>query len=154
MDAMKQERGLPEPSGSSPKPNDEARRFLGTWRLVATTRDGQVRPERGPHPLGVITYHESGWMSAQIQPDRPASPEAGRLSPGDEALAALDGYTAYFGSWSVDPIRKVVCHHRVASVRPGWSQAPVLERAYEFLGDDRIVLRPIGTKNELVWERL
>ena len=49
----------------------DAKRFVGSWRLVETTRDGMIRPERGANPTGIIMYHESGWMAAQIQPDRP-----------------------------------------------------------------------------------
>ena len=58
---------------------EDAKKLFGAWRLVETTSDGKVRPERGANPLGLITYHESGWMAAQIQPDRPpAMPTGGR----------------------------------------------------------------------------
>jgi hypothetical protein len=132
----------------------DASRFVGTWRLVETTRAGQIRPERGANPTGMITYHESGWMSAQIQPDRPIAPLSGVAPTPEEALAAIDGYTAYFGTYTVDEARKVVTHHRKASVTPGWRQRADFERAYEFVGDDRVILRPVGNSNELVWERL
>ncbi|MBX9758233.1 MAG: lipocalin-like domain-containing protein [Beijerinckiaceae bacterium] len=132
----------------------DAAKFIGTWRLVETTNDGKPRPERGANPLGMITYHESGWMSAQIQPDRPVVGMAGAEPTGEEAKAALFGYTAYFGTYTVDETRKVVTHHRKASVSPGWEKRPDFERAYEFAGQDRVILRPVGNKNELVWERL
>lgn len=132
----------------------DAKRFVGSWRLVETTRDGMIRPERGANPTGVIMYHESGWMAAQIQPDRPPLVLAGDAPTPDEALAALDGYTAYFGTYEVDEARKVVTHRRTASVTPGWRAKPDFERAYEFVGDNRVVLRPVGNRNELVWERL
>lgn len=132
----------------------DRQRFIGSWRLAETTRDGKPRPERGANPTGMITYHESGWMSAQIQPDRPPVILSGASPTPEEALAALDGYTAYFGTYSVDDVRKVVTHHRKASVTPGWRERPDFERAYEFVGDDRIILRPVGNRNELVWERL
>jgi hypothetical protein len=132
----------------------DARRFVGAWRLVETTRDGKVRPERGANPTGMIVYHESGWMAAQIQPDRPRADLAGAVPTPEEALAALDGYTAYFGAYTVDEVRKVVIHHRKGSVTPGWRAKPDFERAYEFVGDDRVILRPVGNRNELLWERL
>ena len=134
--------------------DSDAKRFVGSWRLVETTRDGKVRPERGAHPTGMITYHESGWMAAQIQPDRPDVGASESAPTPQDIIAAADGYTAYFGTYTVDDVRKVVIHHRTASVRPGWSQAPDFERAYEFRGDDQVVLRPVGNRNELVWERL
>jgi hypothetical protein len=102
----------------------------------------------------MIVYHESGWMAAQIQPDRPRADLAGAVPTPEEALAALDGYTAYFGAYTVDEVRKVVIHHRKGSVTPGWRAKPDFERAYEFVGDDRVILRPVGNRNELLWERL
>lgn len=132
----------------------DTKRFVGSWRLVETTRDGKIRPERGAHPTGIIMYHESGWMSAQIQPDRPPLILAGASPTPEEALAALDGYTAYFGTYTVDEVRKVVTHMRTASVTPGWRHHPAFERAYEFVGEKRVILRPVGNRNELVWERL
>ena len=132
----------------------DAKRFVGSWRLVETTRDGKIRPERGAHPTGMIVYHESGWMAAQIQPDRPPLALAGETPSPEEAKAALDGYTAYFGTYTVDEIRKVVIHHRKGSVTPGWRTSPDFERAYEFVGEDRVILRPVGNRNELLWERL
>ena len=133
---------------------DDARKLFGAWRLVETTSDGQVRPERGACPLGLITYHESGWMAAQIQPDRPPVAMAGAEPTGEEAKAALYGYTAYFGSFTVDEINKIITHHRLGSVTPGWRKKPDYLRAYAFEGPDRVVLRPLGNKVALVWERL
>lgn len=132
----------------------DAKKFIGSWRLVETTSDGKFRPERGANPIGMITYHESGWMSAQIQPDRPPVGMAGAEPTGEEARAALFGYTAYMGTYTVDETRKIVIHHRKASISPGWEKRPDFERAYEFVGADRVILRPVGNKNELVWERL
>ena len=132
----------------------DARKFIGSWRLVETTSDGKIRPERGEKPLGIITYHESGWMSAQIQPDRPPIGMVGATPTGEEAKAALYGYTAYFGSFTVDEQARIVTHHRIASVTPGWEKNSDIRRAYVFDGPDRVILRPVGNKNELIWERL
>jgi hypothetical protein len=128
-------------------------RFIGSWRLVRTTNDGAVIPERGASPTGIITYDASGWMTAQIQPDRPPVPMAGDKPTGEEALQALNGYTAYFGPFSVDDVKKIVTHHREASVQPGWEHARDFVRAYEFSGK-LLILRPVGTRNEVVWERM
>ncbi len=74
-----------------------------------------------------------------------------------ESHAALRTYWAYFGTYSVDEQAKTVTHHRTGSVNPGWWRHPDYVRAYEFLGADRVVLRPQAPArngNELVWERL
>jgi len=138
----------------SPVWGSDARKLFGTWRLIETTSDGKLRPERGANPLGVITYHESGWMSVQIQPDRPSVGMVGSQPTGEEAVASLFGYTAYFGHFTVDEEKHYVTHHRLASVTPGWTHNPDYVRAYEFVGENRIVLRPLINLNALVWERL
>ena len=134
--------------------SEDAKKFIGSWRLVAITTDGKISAERGPKPIGIITYHESGWMAAQIQPDRPPTGLAGASPTGEEAKAALYGYTAYFGTYVVDPAKKIVTHQRKGSVTPGWEKEADFHRAYVFDGPDRVILYPVGNKNELIWERL
>ena len=129
-------------------------KFIGSWRLVAITDDGKVHPDRGGKPTGVITYDASGWMAAQIQPDRPSVVMAGASPTGEEARTALRGYTAYFGPFTVDEKAKTVTHHRVGCVQPGWEKHRDFVRAYEFSGANRVILRPVNNKNELIWERL
>jgi hypothetical protein len=133
---------------------EDAKKLVGSWRLVETTSDGKIRPERGATPLGIITYDASGWMAAQIQPDRKPVGMAGKEPTGEEAKAAIFGYTAYFGTFSVDEVKKVVTHHRIGSVSPGWETRADIHRAYSFDGPDRVILRPVDNKNELIWERL
>ena len=89
-------------------------------------------------------------MAAQIAPDR-LNPMAGATPTPEEAKAALADYVAYFGTWSLDERAGTVTHHRVASVQPG----PLTDyvRTYEFKGD-RLILRPVGTRQEVVWERI
>ena len=129
-------------------------RFIGMWRLVAITADGRESPGRGARPTGLITDHQSGWMAAQIRPDRPPVGCKGEKPSAEEALAAIHGYTAYFGTFSIDEAARTVTHHRKGSVTPGWERHPEFVRRYEFVGADRVILRPLGNLNELVWERL
>jgi hypothetical protein len=44
-----------------------------------------------------------------------------------------------------------VTHHRLGSIQPG-DKGDVV-RGYEFVGD-RLILRPVGTTQEVVWERI
>ena len=132
----------------------DARKFIGSWQLIAITSDGKITQWRGANPTGIITYHASGWMAAQIQPDHPIIDKAGDSPSGEEALQALNGYTAYFGTFTVDETAKIVTHHRTGSVAPGWRKRPDFRRAYVFDGPDRVLLHPLGNKNELIWERL
>lgn len=130
--------------------SEVAQRFVGMWRYVGTTIDGKPRPNRGANPKGYIFYAANGEMAAQIAPDR-ANPMAGTTPTPEEAKAALADYVAYFGTWSLDERAGTVTHHRQASVQPG----PLADyvRNYEFKGD-RLILRPVGTTQEVVWERI
>jgi hypothetical protein len=130
--------------------SDVAKRFVGVWRYVGTRIDGKPRPNRGANPKGFIFYTESGAMAAQIAPDR-ENKMAGQEPTPDEAKAALADYVSYFGTYTVDERAGTVTHHRKASVQPG----PLTDyvRSYEFMGD-RLILRPVGTTQEVVWERI
>lgn len=111
------------------KPADPGRdRLNGAWRLVSieTIRSsGEViYPFYGRHPEGLIVYDRSGWMSVQIVSDpRPTVPTAdsreGFLSsPAREKVAAVDGYYAYCGKWTVDDATATVAHHIEQSLYP------------------------------------
>src|SRR6185295_9007048 len=113
-------------------------RLVGTWRLVSITVDGRVDLSRGPNPAGMIYYDARGNMAAQIQPDRP-HPKS-RPTP-DEARAAVAGYTAYFGTYTVDEKAGIVTHRRAGNLDR--SAPAVVLRRYEFVSDDRMILRPL-----------
>lgn len=119
--------------------SETTERFLGFWCLVSPVSDG------------MICYHDSGWMSVQTAP-RKQRLRAGEKPTPAEALAAIDGYVAYFGTWTIDEAERTVTHHQRATVQPG---APVaLVRRYEFVAPDRLILRPVDKDGEIVWQRL
>ena len=133
------------------KPNGEvAKKFFGAWRYLGSTVDGKPVPGRGANPKGIIYYDPSGHMAVQVAPDKERS-KAGTLPTPDEAQAALTGYIAYFGTYSIDERNGAVTHHRTASIQPG--DLPKVVRVPEFKGD-RMTLRPPNTKQEIVWERI
>jgi hypothetical protein len=128
---------------------DAAKRFHGAWRYVGATADGKPRADRG-EAKGIIYYDPSGLMAVQVAPDR-ARPRAQSEPTPEEAKAALAGYIAYFGTYTIDERAGTVTHHRQGSVQPG--DTADLVRGYEFRGD-RLILRPPGTTHEVVWERI
>ena len=89
-------------------------------------------------------------MMVQVTAGR-AGGKAGEEPTPEEAKAALAGYVAYFGSYTVDEERRVVTHHRQGSVQPG--DTADLVRGYELVGD-RLTLRPPGTSYQVIWERI
>ena len=134
----------------SAQSQSDAQRLIGSWRHIGSTIDGKPRPGRGANPKGIIIYDVHGHMACHVAPDR-AVTKAGKEPTGEEAQAALAGHIAYFGTYSVDERAGTVTHHRQGSVQPG-DKGDVV-RGYEFVGD-RLILRPVGTTQEVVWERI
>ncbi len=103
--------------------------LIGAWRLVSveTIRpNGEViYPFYGKHPEGLIVYDRSGWMSVQIVSDpQPAAPktnsrEAFLAATPAEKIAAVEGYYAYCGTWTVDTSTSTVIHHVKQALYPG-----------------------------------
>ena len=127
-----------------------AKQLVGTWRLVDINNG--TDPNRGARPIGLIYYDAHGNMAAQIMPDRPRAKYAATQPTPDEAKAAITGYTAYFGTYTVDERARTVTHHRKANLNPGGIDTVV--RRYEFVTPDRIILRPVENQNQLTWERV
>jgi hypothetical protein len=132
--------------------SSEAKRFIGTWRLVSITTNGKTDPNRGSRPTGLIYYDNTGHMAVHVVPDRVRPKFAGSEPTPDEAKAAITGYIGYFGTYTVDESARTVTHHRIGNIVPG---APVdVVRSYEFVSGDRLILRPANNQNELAWERI
>jgi hypothetical protein len=144
-----------------------ADKFVGAWRLVSveTKRpNGElIYPFYGKHPEGLLVYDRSGWMTVQIVSDPlPAVPTASsresfREAPAAEKAIAIDGYYAYFGTWSVDAAKSTVTHHIQQSLYPG-ERGEEGVRQFTLQGD-RLTLvaktHEMGEDHErrLVWER-
>ena len=110
-------------------------KFVGTYRLITTeVKDASGKWSRTPNfsSIGYITYADTGHMGVHIMPrNRPRF--ASTLPTGEEAQAALRGYTAYFGSFTVDDKSRFVVHHRVGQINPGG--VVDAKRFYDFDGD-------------------
>ena len=131
----------------------DASRLVGTWRLVSFQSDSATMAWRGPKPTGLIIYDATGHMAAQIQPDRRRASWPTRTLPTpQQALDAVTGYTAYFGTYVVDEQAHTVTHRRQGALN-----LDVVDyvRRYQFDGPDRIILLPLERpENRLVWERV
>jgi hypothetical protein len=140
-------------AGGQGKSQAELRKaFVGTWRLVSIT--GGNNPAARGKPTGLIIYDAHGNMAAQIQPDRQRSTYTG--TPTAEQLAdRARGYTAYFGTYTIDEKAGIVTHHRQGQLDSG---AVDFVRKFELTdGGNRIVLTPVGGTAppiNLTWERV
>lgn len=145
------------------KPDD----LIGAWRLISieTIRaNGEVIfPFYGRHPEGLLVYDRSGWMSVQIVSDpKPTVPlatsrQAFLAASSAEKAAAIDGYYAYFGTWTVSSSASTVTHHIKESLYPGERGEDGERRV--LLNGNRLTLsakaHEMGEDHErrLVWER-
>lgn len=148
-----------------PAPSAAARatydRFTGIYRLVdieqrdAGGRTIAAAPPPATKARGYLAYDSSGYMSATIAgPDR-ARFKAGQPS-GDEARAAVDSFTAYFGSFRVDDQAATVTHQTLGALQPQLSGTDLAHR-FSLAGNRLLLTSPAATQQAhrtLTWERV
>ena len=162
---MKPGRGLlanPDKDRLRPGQGRSSALLVGHWTLVSfeVVKGDEIEYPWGRDVSGVLTYTEAGHMDVQImQGDRP------RFASDDvaggtfaEMSAALVGYSAYFGTYSVDESAGVVIHRVTGSLFPNWVGTE--QRREIDLRGDRLTLSspPILYKGEMrsfrvVWKR-
>ena len=152
---------LLEAAQESTSMSDRAK-FVGTYRLITTeikdTNSGEWSETPNFNRIGYITYADTGHMGVHIMP-RSRLPFSSDPPTGAEVQVALQGYTAYFGSFTVDDQQQFVEHQRFGHINQGGIVD--VKRFYDFEGD-RLILTPApadgGGKStatlRLVWERL
>ena len=154
----------PEPAAEdtaveTPSPRDP---IVGTYELVGRNvkdENGEWVPIADFNSLGYITYSDRGYMGVNVMPfDR--EPFADSEPTAEEVQAALQGYTGYYGPFSVneDDDGGFLIHHRVGQINPG---GEVDAKRYYDLVDDKLILTPAsatGMKSDamrqVVWQRL
>jgi len=155
-------------TASNGSKSDRAR-FVGTYELVTTeVKDpstGKWSQTPGFNSNGYIIYADTGHMGVHIMP-KVRTRFASNVPTPEEAQAALRGYTAYFGSFTVNDKDKdkFVVHHRFGQMNPGGEVDA--KRFYDFVitpnGSERLILTPApadgGGKDKaarrLVWQRM
>jgi hypothetical protein len=131
----------------------DADRFVGTWRLVSIVEGGKPVPARGARPTGIMFMDAKGNLSVQTMPDtaRPSWPD-GASPTAEQALAALRGYSAFFGTYTVDEKARTITYHRKGDIQPG-NVGTDLVRRYEFLPNGHLVVRPEDYPDRrITWE--
>lgn len=144
-------------------------KFPGAYELVTTEikdpTTGRWIPTPGFSSNGYIIYAETGHMGVHIQP-KGRKRFGGNIPTADEALEALRGYTAYFGSFTVNDKEhdKYVVHKRFGQINPGGDVE--VKRYYDFEttpnGSTRLILTPVPAdgsgkakaRRRLVWQRM
>ena len=120
--------------------------FVGVWKLAAwefTDREsGQVSLPWEGRASGEFRFDENGGAAVQMmRADRPLESAQGgpswaaSLTP-QQRLEALDGYLAYWGTYSADFATKTLHLHLAGALRPGWVNG-AQQRRFEFSDDGR-----------------
>jgi hypothetical protein len=92
---------------SSARPSSEASPLVGTWQLVSmswTYPDGRSIEPWGK-PAGRISYDANGNVMGILMHER--RNQADGLAPDP---ATLSSYSAYFGTYQVDPANGIIRH--------------------------------------------
>lgn len=155
-------------SGAGSAAGDRSK-FPGAYELVTVEikdpASGRWIPTPGFNSNGYIIYAETGHMGVHIQP-KVRKRFGGNVPTNDEAVEALRGYTAYFGSFAVNDKEqdKYVVHKRFGQINPGGDVE--VRRYYDFEttpnGSMRLILTPppaggggkAQARRRLVWQRM
>jgi len=111
--------------------------LVGTWRLVSfeDVEGGQTVRRFGDKPLGLFVYTADGHVAIQIaNPANPACVAPGKkFGPGrkddlpvpacspEQMQALLNGYVAYWGTYTVDAAAGIVIHHVRSDISNGYA---------------------------------
>jgi hypothetical protein len=128
--------------------------LVGTWRLVSfeDVENGQTIRRFGEKPLGIFIYTADGHVAIQIaNPANPVCVAPGKKSgPGrkddvaapactpEQMQALLDGYVAYWGTYTIDAAAGVVIHHVQSDISGGYAGTD--QRRPFRLEGDRLVI--------------
>ncbi len=119
--------------------------LVGTWQLVEFwNAKGPGQPKTypfGEHPLGYFVYDATGHVHIQIarNPQGPNVSEQQRAAlNADELRPMLDGYVAYFGTYTVDAAKGVVVHHVEGDVRREYTGTDQ-PRPFVLRGDELVI---------------
>jgi hypothetical protein len=162
-------------SGSTPQRNagttlqaeisSSGGQLVGTWRLISRVvrlEDGTaVQEGLGTTPKGYLIYDSSGHMAVQLlRPDRPTAIDcstSGSVSS-DNSPQLLNGYEAYFGTYTIDETNHTVTHHLEGALAAA-DMGKSLVRNFQVSGEKlTIVVRTSSPKEKqirtLSWERV
>jgi hypothetical protein len=138
-------------------------KLVGSWKLVSFhSKDpsGQTSYPFGKDAQGRLIYEPDGRMAVQLMnPNRPRFASDDPLVTSEaEVRAAFDGYTAYYGTYLVNPDEKTIVHHIEVALLPNWVGTDQ-RRDFEFDGKYLTLKGPLtlgGVQGvvSLVWERL
>ena len=137
--------------------------LAGSWKLVSLhiqDPSGQTTYPFGRAARGRLIYEPNGRMAVQLMnPDRPGLTSGDPLVASEaEVRTAFGGYTAYYGTYSVNPGDRTIVHHIEAALLANWVGTDQ-RRSFELDGKfltlkGTLLLGGVQGVVSLVWERL
>lgn len=137
-----------KPDPLPPPSPDLGRALVGTWGLESREdydREGRriIDPVLGADPLGMTSFAPGHFAAQFMNRRRSASPAPGMASATPAAFAnnsrAVDGYDAYFGTYTVDAAAGTITVTLEGSVAPA-NVGLTLTRDVRVMGD-RLLIR-------------
>jgi len=97
--------------------------ILGIWKLKSredVDSTGQVRidPFLGRDPVGILCFGPTHFAAQFMKRDRSQEENVLQLVQAKNNTARLNGYDAYFGTYSVDEIEGTLSTHLEGSISP------------------------------------
>lgn len=95
----------------------------GTWWLLSRidrTQEGERRidPILGEDPVAILVYANDHFAAQFMKRDRSSETITQATAAGQNNTAAVGGYDAYFGTYTVDEHTGLVAHTLVGSINP------------------------------------
>jgi Lipocalin-like domain len=100
-----------------------ASRILGTWMLKSRedmNAGGQIviDPFLGPDPIGILCFGPTHFAAQFMKRDRSDEERVPQRVQAKNNTAAVNGYDAYFGTYSVDEASGTLATHVEGSISP------------------------------------
>lgn len=97
--------------------------ILGIWKLKSredVDSTGQIRidPFLGRDPVGILCFGPTHFAAQFMKRDRSQEENVLQLVEAKNNTARLNGYDAYFGTYSVDEIKGTLSTHLEGSIAP------------------------------------
>ena len=107
-----------------PQTGNLATAILGIWKLksredVDTTGQIQIDPFLGQDPLGILCFGPDHFAAQFMKRDRSSQENVPQPAQAKNNTLSVDGYDAYFGTYSIDENTGTLTTHLEGSISPG-----------------------------------
>jgi hypothetical protein len=115
----------------------------GTWQLVSrfdVTASGErwIEPSLGEDPVALLIYDRAGHFAAQFMKRDRSSIPSETATVGMNNTRAMDGYDAYFGTYTIDDQTHSVTQRLLGSLSRE-NVGSVLTRQMHVRGDELVI---------------